>query len=195
MFNYCSELSVHHIARQCIVFSRNRISKNVPEWKTEYWTSFCAWTSTYKLQFLSPMLLATNPHICFSLMEAKNQNKQSSKWTPRVGINESYFLARMVFLCATKNLEITVYTENLKSILSEEGNSFMSYVSITLHTRHKHSSDLKFKKSWSISLSRKSILSISPNKKVTNASKESLLYSCNWDRAHFTKQTAKDKYL
>lgn len=45
---WCSTIVLKHqcIAMQHIVFSRNRMSKNVPEWKTEYWISFCAWTNT-----------------------------------------------------------------------------------------------------------------------------------------------------
>lgn len=139
------------------------------------------------------MLLATNPHICFSLMEAKNQNKQSSKWTPRVGINESYFLARThFFVCYKKSGNNSLHCKFEKYFIWEPviKETVLCLMYQSHHTLETNIVLILFKKSWSISLSRKSIISISLNKKVTNASKESLLYSCNWDRAHFTKETA-----
>lgn len=48
-----------------------------------------------------------------------------------------------------------------------------------------------FKKSCSILLSRKSVLLISVNKKVTNTSEERFLCSCNWDRTQLTKKPPK----
>lgn len=85
MFNYCCEkyfTSLHRIAMHCIVFSRDRQNQQKHAWMAKYWISFCTWTNTYKLQFLSPVLLETNPHICVSLMKVKNQNKHDLQSGP-----------------------------------------------------------------------------------------------------------------